>query len=65
MKFILGIAKNLPLAVFLLLASPAALAAAPPTDPATDKVLQCMRANIPPTVRIQQFELTSVDRTGG
>jgi hypothetical protein len=42
--------------------------AAPPAaavDPATDKVLQCMRANIPPTVRIQQFELTSVDRTGG
>jgi hypothetical protein len=44
-----------------LLAAPAAFA----VDPATDKVMQCMRANIPPTVRIQQFELTSVDRTGG
>ena len=31
----------------------------------SDKVLQCMRANIPPVVRIQEFELTSVDRTGG
>jgi hypothetical protein len=47
--------------LFLLLASSGAFAA----DPAVDKILQCMRANIPPTVRIQQFELTSVDRTGG
>lgn len=34
-------------------------------DPATNQILQCMRNNIPPTVRIQGFELTSVDRTGG
>jgi hypothetical protein len=34
-------------------------------DPATEKILQCMRGNIPPTVRIQGFELTSIDRTGG
>ena len=43
MKFILGIAKNLPLAVLLLLAWRSALA----IDPATDKVVQCMRANMP------------------
>jgi hypothetical protein len=45
----------------LLVATFGAAAAEAPSD----KVLQCMRANIPPTVRIQQFELTSVDRTGG
>lgn len=31
---------------------------------AEDKLLACMRANIPPTLRIQEFELTSVDRKG-
>lgn len=30
-----------------------------------DKVLECMRANIPPKIRIQEFELKSVDRSGG
>ena len=34
-------------------------------DPALDKILDCMRANIPPTVRIQTVEVTSYDRTGG
>lgn len=44
-----------------------ALAAAPAfaADAGSDKVLACMRANLPPSVRIQQFELTSTDRTGG
>jgi hypothetical protein len=44
-----------------MIAAPALFAA----EPATDKILQCMRDNIPPQVRIQQFELTSTDRTGG
>ncbi|MFW1568148.1 hypothetical protein ACEV9J_24615, partial [Vibrio parahaemolyticus] len=30
---------------------------------AEDKLLACMRANIPPTLRIQQFRLESVDRS--
>jgi len=29
------------------------------------KVLDCMRDNVPPTVRIQEVELTSTDRAGG
>jgi len=32
--------------------------------PAEDQLMSCMRANIPPTLRIQEFELTSVDRKG-
>lgn len=43
----------------LLLAAPAW------ADPAVDKVLDCMRANVPPTLRIQEIELQSTDRTGG
>lgn len=35
------------------------------TDPAAQAVLDCMRNNIPKTLRVQEFELTSVDRTGG
>ena len=34
-------------------------------DPALDKILDCMRGNIPPTVRIQTVEVTAYDRTGG
>jgi len=34
-------------------------------DPAVDKILQCMRGNIPPTVRIQTVEITARDRAGG
>ena len=34
-------------------------------DPALDKTLECMRANIPPSVRIQTVEVTAWDRTGG
>ena len=34
-------------------------------DDAADKVLDCMRANIPNVLRVQEFELNAVDRTGG
>lgn len=34
-------------------------------DPALDEVTRCMRANIPPTVRIQTVEVTAWDRVGG
>lgn len=30
-----------------------------------DKVVECMRGNLPPTARVQQLELTSTDRAGG
>lgn len=34
-------------------------------DPVLDQTLACMRANIPPTVRIQLIEVTAWDRGGG
>lgn len=34
-------------------------------DADANKVLNCMRANIPQTVRIQTVEISAVDRTGG
>ncbi|MGH8455486.1 MAG: outer membrane lipoprotein-sorting protein [Stenotrophobium sp.] len=34
-------------------------------DAATTKVLDCMRANIPETLRVQEFDLTAIDRVGG
>lgn len=34
-------------------------------DPVLDQTLECMRANIPPTVRIQTLEVTAWDRGGG
>ena len=34
-------------------------------DPALDQTLSCMRANIPPAVRIQTVEVNAWDRTGG
>lgn len=34
-------------------------------DPVLDQTLECMRANIPPTVRIQTIEVTAWDRGGG
>lgn len=46
-------------AVALLAASGAARA-----DAATDKVLACLRANIPTAVQIREVELTSTDRSG-
>ncbi|WP_022977476.1 outer membrane lipoprotein-sorting protein [Nevskia ramosa] len=33
-------------------------------DDATQKVLNCMRANIPPSLQIKEVELASVDRSG-
>jgi hypothetical protein len=33
-------------------------------DAAVDKVLQCMRDNVPPTLRIQEIELQATDRAG-
>lgn len=34
-------------------------------DEAADKILSCMRSNIPDALRIQEVELTATDRTGG
>jgi len=34
-------------------------------DAETDKVLECMRGNIPKVMRIQEFELNAVDPAGG
>ena len=43
----------------------AALLAGPAqAGPAEDKLMSCMRANIPATLRIQEFQLSSVDRKG-
>jgi len=33
-------------------------------DPAVDKIMQCMRANVPPALRIQDIELQATDRAG-
>lgn len=35
------------------------------TDPELDRILECMRANIPQTVRIQTVHITAWDRSGG
>lgn len=50
------------LAVLTVLLAPAAWAA---EGSALDKVLDCMRANIPKTVQIKQVELIATDRAGG
>lgn len=34
-------------------------------DEAAQKVMDCMRANLPPTARVQELELTSIDRAQG
>jgi len=47
------------LGLFLL-----AVAAPAAADPAVDKVMECMRGNVPPTLRIQQIELQATDRAG-
>jgi hypothetical protein len=54
--------KCMWLAVVLWPLSATAAAAA---DPVLDQALACMRANIPPTVRIQTVEVTAWDRGGG
>jgi hypothetical protein len=48
------------LAVTLLLTLSASAAA----DPAVDKIMDCMRANVPPTLRIQEIQLQATDRAG-
>lgn len=49
----------------LALLMAAALLAAPAyAGPAEDKLMSCMRANIPKTLRIQEFDLTATDRAG-
>jgi outer membrane lipoprotein-sorting protein len=53
--------KHFFIAAALVLTAQAAVAA----DPASEKILDCMRTNIPESVRIQEFELTSIDRSGG
>ncbi len=40
------------------------LAAPVQAGPDEDKLMACMRGNIPPTLRIQEFQLTSVDQKG-
>jgi hypothetical protein len=60
-----GIRTRLAAAVLFAFTSGAVLADAAADKAASEKVLQCMRGNIPPNVRIQEFELTSVDRSGG
>lgn len=60
--------RGLPRPGFLAaLLMPFALAwsAAIQAGPAEDKLLACMRANIPPTLRIQEFDLNAIDRAGG
>ena len=51
--------------VLVLLGALLLSAGAAANDPATDKILECMRSNIPTTLRIQEFELTAVDRAKG
>lgn len=46
--------------LLVLLASPARAA-----DDESNRILDCMRKNIPKSLRVQEFDLTSVDRTGG
>jgi hypothetical protein len=46
-------------AAILLMAAPAAAVAD------AERVMECMRANVPQTVRIQTVEVTAYDRTGG
>lgn len=48
-----------------LLAGLAVIALPARADDALQKVLDCMRANIPETLRIQDVELSATDRTGG
>lgn len=47
------------LGVAMLLGAPAGFA-----GPAEDQLIACMRANIPQTLRIQEFDLTATDRAG-
>lgn len=48
----------------LFLALQAAAVAPAQADAGVDKVMECMRGNVPPTLRIQQIELQATDRAG-
>lgn len=50
---------------FLVLLACLFSATAGAEDAATGKILDCMRANIPNVLRVQEFEINAVDRTGG
>lgn len=54
--------RTIPAALAMIAALHLAPAAA---GPAEDKLMACMRANIPKTLRIQEFDLTAIDRAGG
>lgn len=56
--------RNIGLLLGLWLSVLAAAQAASPTPSPEQKVLACMRANIPPTLRIQEFQINSMDRKG-
>jgi len=50
--------------VLALAGSAALLSGAVQAGAAEDKLIACMRANIPQTLRIQEFDLTATDRAG-
>jgi outer membrane lipoprotein-sorting protein len=51
--------------VVLALTAGASTWADPAPDAKLQKVLDCMHANVPPTLRIQEIQLDATDRTGG
>ena len=53
--------KRINMLLLLLLVAGTANA----NDAATDKLLECMRGNVPKIMRIQEFELNAVDPAGG
>lgn len=48
-----------------ILAAAAWVSAAAAAEPTLDRIRECARANVPPSVRIQKLELTAFDRAGG
>lgn len=56
--------RNIGLLLGLWLFALASAQAASPAPNPEQKILACMRANIPPTLRIQEFQISSADRKG-
>lgn len=56
--------RNIGLLLGLCFAVLASAQAASPTPSPEQKILACMRANIPPSLRIQEFQINSMDRKG-
>lgn len=56
--------RNIGLLLGLWLCALTGAHAASPKPNPEEKILACMRANIPPTLRIQEFQINSVDRKG-